>query len=171
MESQDLSAFFYTRKQANDFSARLSDFAEEVYKTDFNLEKVLIDKLGLEKKEKFMILLRDLNVNTSSQSALKDFIAKLQEQISKIPVLSLTLSFEPKEETLKLINDWIMLSLKRQLLLDISINPDLIAGVVINYNGKFKDYSIRTGFDKIVSEVVAGGANNSAPTPQHTTTH
>lgn len=159
----DLSGFFHTKQQASDFSARLADISEEIYKTDFNLEKILIDKLSLEKKEKFIILMRDNNINHASQSGLKDFLDKLQEKISQLPLLSITLAFEPKEETLNLISEWFLLNLKKQFVFDINVNLDLIAGIIINFNGKFKDYSIKSRFDKIISDIVETEVKSNTP--------
>jgi hypothetical protein len=160
MEEIDLSVFFHTKAQANDFSIRLSSLSEKLYETDFNLEKLLIDNLGIEKKDKFISLLRNSNVNTGSVSDLKAFFDKLQENITKLPILSITLAFEPTEETLKLLDEWFMLNIKRHYVFDISVSPEIIAGTTINFNGKYLDCSIKTKFDKIIQDALVTEAKN-----------
>ena len=163
MEEIDLSVFFHTKAQANDFSIRLSSLSEKLYETDFNLEKILIDNLGIEKKDKFMSLLRNSNVNTGSVSDLKTFFDKLQEDITKLPIFSLALAFEPTEETLKLLDEWFMLNIKKHYIFDISVNPELIAGTAINFNGKYLDCSIKLKFDKIIQDALVTEAKNPPP--------
>ncbi len=161
MDNLDLSVFFHTKAQSNDFLVRLSNLSEEIYKTGFNLEQALSKNFGMSQKDKFMVILRDNNVNTASPNDIKSFLEKLQEKITNLPTLSLTLAFEPNEETLNLLNEWFMLNIKRQFIFDISVNPNLIAGVSINFNGKYMDFSVRERFMKILKESLASNEAKS----------
>ncbi len=144
----DLTYFFKTKSQANDFSSRLATVSENIYQTDFNLDQALMEAFGIQKKDKFLSLLRDNNVNVESASALKAFFTKIQKEISTLPVLTLTVAFEPKGQTLQAIAEWFVLNTHKQMLFEIVINYDLIAGAALNYNGKFIDCSIRPVFAK-----------------------
>ena len=155
MEDFDLSGFFTTNIEAADFLTRLSTISEEIYKTDFDLEKALIEQLGVSKKDRFAILLRDNKIPQGSNSALKDFFDKIREKISSMPVISLTLAFEPGEETLKILSDWFPLNINKQVLLDIKIDTNLIAGAYISFNGKYLDSSVRPIFDQTYKELSA----------------
>lgn len=170
MQDLDLSAFFHTRAQANDFLVRLSNCSEEIYKNDFNFEKSLTDNFGLEKKDKLVSFLRNNNINTTSATDIKNFLDKLQEQITKLPMLSLTLAFEPNEETLNLINEWFAINTKKQFIFDITINPNLLAGVAINFNGKYLDYSVNKKFDKVLKDALIEDAKNPPPLLHQTPT-
>jgi F0F1-type ATP synthase delta subunit len=152
MEDLDLSGFFKTQAQSVDFFTRLSTISEKIYKTGFNLEKVLTDQLGIQKKDKFMILLRDNKVSLSSNAALKDFISQVQEKISSLPTVSLTLAFEPKEDTLKSLSNWFPANINKQVLLDIKVDPEIIAGAYVSYKGKCSDFSIKPVFDQICKD-------------------
>src|SRR4029079_9977566 len=102
MQEIDLSYFFQTKSQATDFTRCLAGISEKIYQTNFNLEKVLLDQFGVKKNDKFMALLRENKIYIKLNSVLKSFLMKMQEQIAALPVLSLTLAFEPKEQTLKM---------------------------------------------------------------------
>jgi F0F1-type ATP synthase delta subunit len=152
MEDLDLSCFFKTEAQAVDFSTRLCAISDKIYNTNFNLEKTLTDQLGIQEKDKFMTILRNNKIPLSSNSALKDFIGKIQEKISSLPTVSLTLAFEPKEKTLKSLSDWFPLNINQQVLLDIKVDPEIIAGASISYKGKFLDFSVKPVFDQVCNE-------------------
>jgi len=160
MDNIDLSAFFNTKSEAGHFASRLSAISEKIYHTKFDLEKTLTEELGMQKKEKFLSLLKENNIPTGSPSLLKDFIAKIIDSTSKLPILTLTIPFEPKETTLQTLSQWFLLNLKKQVLFVINIDPSLIAGTVINYKGKFIDLSIRPQFNQIVTNYTTKSLQN-----------
>jgi ATP synthase delta (OSCP) subunit len=161
MENIDLSSFFTTKSEAGFFSSRLSAISEKIYQTNFDLEKTLTEELGMQKKEKFLSLLKENNIATGSNSGLKNFIAQLINNISKLPVLALTIPFEPNERSLQTFSQWFLLNINKQVLFVINVDPDLIAGAVIKYKGKFVNLSIRPQFDQIVQNLMSK--------PNHTT--
>jgi hypothetical protein len=150
MDTFDFSDFFKTKAQANDFSLRLAAVSEKIYETDFDIEKALMQQFGIRKKDKFTSFLRDNNINYESTSDLKKCISKIQEIISNLPVLSLTLPIEPDEQIIKALSDWFYLNVKKQVLFDIQVDPHLIAGATITYAGKYVDFSVKPIFDEVI---------------------
>lgn len=163
----DLSEFFVTVSQANDFKTRLENICEMMFETNFNLEKALTDQFGIDKKDKFIKLLRENNINDLNTSIIKDFIIKITEVISNIPILSLTIAIEPNEETLISLSQWFLYNLNKQILFDITINKNIIAGAMLNFNGKHKDYSIKPVFDEIINKQISDMYKKTASTPLH----
>lgn len=170
MDNIDLSPFCKTKAQANDFVIRLASITERIYETNFNLEAVVQQHLGIQKKDSFLRLLRENNISQDSPELLKAFLTKLQDIVSTLPVLSLTLAFEPTEETLKVFSEWFLLNVKRQVLFTITIDPTLIAGAVISFNGKHVNFSIKSQFDHIVHDVLTQPPS-SGPTHADNTPH
>jgi F0F1-type ATP synthase delta subunit len=162
MEELDLSSFFTTKAQATDFSSRLATISEKIYKTHFNLEKTCMDEFGIKKKDAFIKLLRDNKVNVESSAELQAFFKKIQEKTATLPVLSLTVAFEPREQTLKELSEWFLLNINKQALFDITVDRNLIAGAVINFQGKSLDFSVRPKFDQILSSIMAPKAEETA---------
>jgi hypothetical protein len=150
----DLTYFFSTKSQANNFISQIGLIAENAYHTDFNLEKMLLEQFGIQKKDKFMTFLREQKVNTESPGVLKDFLTKIITYINSLPVLSMTLAFEPNEQTLHAISGWFLMQINKQVILDLTIDRSLIAGAAINYNGKYFDMSIKEKFKKISKEIL-----------------
>ncbi|MDO8270036.1 MAG: F0F1 ATP synthase subunit delta [Candidatus Levybacteria bacterium] len=156
MEVIDLSDLFNTRSQAEDFSARLELVAKEIFETGFNPEKALLSQFGITKKETFMNLLRNNNVNAESRLAIKEFIDKIQAKIASLPVMSMVLAFEPTDETLQAFSRWFILNTKKQVLFDIKIDKTIIGGAAILSNGKYLDYSIKPTFEKVMTNTLLG---------------
>ncbi|HEX7042319.1 MAG TPA: F0F1 ATP synthase subunit delta [Patescibacteria group bacterium] len=151
----DLSRFFTTKAEAKDFSSRLSTLSQMLYKTDFQLESALMSVLGIQKKEAFLQLMRENSVNASKPEILETFINKLQSTITTLPSVSISLAFEPQIQTIKTVSNWLYLNLKKQILLDFSVDPTLIAGIQITYNGKFKDYSLKNPATNLIQKLLS----------------
>lgn len=147
MDILDLSGFFTTKPQAIDFSARLATIADNLYESNFNLEEELQKNLGVSKKDKFMTLLRNNEISIGSNSVLADFFTKIRNTISSLETVTLTIALQPDQESLKEIADWFPLNLDRQVLIDIQIDPEIVAGAIIGYKGKRFNASIKKLFE------------------------
>ncbi len=163
MDQLNLSDFFTTRPQAVDFSTRLSAVSDQVYSAGFNLESALLAQFGLSKKDKFMTLLRDQAVNHESNSSLQEFLTRVREKIAALSVVTLTLAFEPDEKILYELSEWFVLNINRQVLLDINVDPDLIAGAAVTFAGKFQDFSVKPKFNEILTGVLASLTSSPVP--------
>lgn len=157
----DLSSFFQTKAQSADFSARLAKVSEQIYYTNFNIEKALMQEFGIVKKDALIALLRDNNIGVDSTKAIKEFFVKIQETIKDLQVVPITLAFEPKEQTLKILAEWFILNVKKQVLFDITVDRKLIAGAAVTYNGKYKDFSIKAKVQEIITKII------TQPAPVH----
>jgi len=154
MDKLDFSEFFHTKAQAADFAARLATISESIYQTSFNFEKALTETFGMDKKDKFLALIRTNNIAISSVDALKAFLTKTQADIATLPTLPITLAFEPQDQTLKVLSDWFALNVKRQVLFDIKVDHSLVAGAAMTFNGKFLDFSVKPKFDEILKNIM-----------------
>lgn len=155
MEQLDLTFFFKTKSGAADFAVRLAAIAGEIYNTGFNLDQALIRHLGIQKKDKMISLLRDNNINPGSNSELVQFFGKVQEKITTMPVVTITMAIDPPEETIQAISEWFVLNTSRQAVFDIQVDSRLIAGITLGYRGIFKDYSIRQTVERVINTRVS----------------
>jgi len=166
MEQLDLSDLFTTRAEANIFLARIAAISEMFFKTDFNLEKALVEQFGVNKGDRFLAILRENNINVSSTPAVKNFFQTLSQKISSMPVIALTVAFEPQEQTLKAISEWFVINMQQQMLFDINVDRKLVAGASVTYNGKFFDFSIRQTFERIIQNYLTRHAEAHAVVQQ-----
>lgn len=148
-EIMDLSGFFVTKSQASDFSRGLSSIIDKMYETNFNLENAFAQQFGIDKRDRFIELLHE---NSHKNISLKDYLTSFIEQIKIMPILDITIAYEPNSETLKAISQWFIISYNKQVLINIKVDRNLIAGAAINYQGKYRDYSYKNLFDEIAKK-------------------
>ena len=91
----------------------------------------------------------------TATSQLEDFFIALRSFLSKLPRMTLTIAFEPTESFIQSLADWFGKNLAGKTVLEILVKREIIAGVVIEYNGKYKDYScagqVEEGLKQILS--------------------
>ncbi len=151
MESLDLSAFFITKAQATDVMLRIASVSDKVFTTNFTLEKTLAELFGIQKKDLLLKLFREHNISETSPSDIQAFLKKIQDTIKTLPVITLSIAFEPTEEILKSFSEWFLFTLKKQVVFALEIDITILAGARITCNGKFKDYSVTPLFTKLMN--------------------
>src|SRR5438105_883322 len=103
MQPLDLSPFFKTKAQADDFLWRLDLVSQSIFSSNFSLENALLQRFGQIEKDKFLRFLQAQNVPLENPTQLKQFLEKLKEVVASLPTLTLTLAFQPSENTFKTV--------------------------------------------------------------------
>lgn len=83
-----------------------------------------------------------------NQIEKEGFLKGVKEALNKLKILKLTLAFEPVEETLDKIHSWVLREIGEGVVIEIAFNPNILAGAIIIYEGKYKDYSFRKKFEE-----------------------
>jgi F0F1-type ATP synthase delta subunit len=71
----------------------------------------------------------------------------------KIPKVKLEIAFEPREEFILKIEEWFREKVKKRMILDIIVNPKVIGGARIEFQGKWKDFSLEKEIEKLYGGV------------------
>lgn len=80
--------------------------------------------------------------------------AAFETSITKLTTLTLFLTFEPDETTVNQIGSYCRQNFNfPDLLLDIKLDPNLIAGTALVWKGVYRDYSLRAKIDSKKGEV------------------
>lgn len=66
----------------------------------------------------------------------------LKKTLKSLDLINVTLAIEPTQSIIEIISNFFKKSLNREILLDLSYDPNLIGGAVFIYNGKYLDLSI-----------------------------
>jgi len=168
-ETFDLTGFFQTRQQAIEFARGLDTISQAVYQSNFHLDTALTEQFGMQKKDLFLRLLRENNISQMTTSDIKAFLTRLIDAIPRLPVLTLTIAFEPQETTLKAISEWFVLNLHKQVIFELTVDHDLIAGAKLHYNGQYADFSLKPKVTELITTIMNQSYISSNQSGTHTT--
>lgn len=100
-------------------------------------------------------LLKDLavenQVNLDNKAEVDLFLNRLRDDVQVIPHLILTLSVQPTLELIQVINEWIIVNLRKAIILDFEHDANIIGGAIVSYHGKIVDHSLKTQLETMFS--------------------
>jgi len=70
------------------------------------------------------------------------FFEKIKKDLLEVPQIRLEIAFQPSKEFLLRIRKWFKEEINREIILDIVVNPKITGGAIIEYQGKYLDFSL-----------------------------
>lgn len=135
--------FIVTTDDVHEFIDELSQLEKSVFNVNENAEKKAEEIFSHSKLLIIRPLMQQEGVDFSNKAQIKGFVANLTNALRNLTTLKLVIACEPNEATLKDISAWIRQHTSGKVVLDIEVNEEIIGGAVIEYNGVYKDYSLR----------------------------
>lgn len=141
---------------------RLTQTTEDVVKLDEEIDSLLqsiyhVDKHMFEDTLEKMVRIRvameirDLvqQGTSSKKEEIRSLLSDAYRIICALPILQLTLAFEPSEAVIGNISRWARKNLISGILLDLSLDKSILGGAIIMFHGKFYDFSLRKKLKEI----------------------
>lgn len=138
-----LFPYLKTRKDATELTVLFEDVSDNLFKDNLTSEKVFNSKLPYDLASILGKMSQEKNISLQDKNALQDFLNKIQHEISKIPVVHIILAIDPTKDMIDEITNWFYVKYERLILLDITIDKDLIGGASLSFNGRANEYSLR----------------------------
>lgn len=88
--------------------------------------------------------------------AVKEFFQNLKDMIDALPLLKLSLSFNPSEEMIGRLHEWVEENLGIGILLDISYDTLILGGARIIFQGRYKELTL----SQMITDVLAKEKTN-----------
>jgi F0F1-type ATP synthase delta subunit len=117
----------------------IDEIITNLYSTKFNTDKYLKDNLN---PTIYVALIEFLTQNKRlSKNTYANQLIQLKKLIQKIPVVKITIAVEPSMSLIERLTGWFDENY-RHVLVDYKVDKNLLAGAIIEFNGKYKNYSI-----------------------------
>lgn len=104
---------------------------------------------------KYFTLIEEKYLEPEGEDAQKDFLQQLIEELKKLQVIGVTVAFEPSDHFIAKLNNEISAAAGQKVVLDISVDPKIVGGLVIEYQGKYRDYSLKSKVDEFVKQRIS----------------
>jgi len=80
------------------------------------------------------------------------FLEKIKKYLLSLPEVKLEIAFSPSNDFLKNISLWFKEELGQKVILDLTVNPKIVGGAIIEYQGNWRDYSLAREIDKLIND-------------------
>lgn len=91
--------------------------------------------------EKFERLISEVSSDPNHRT-LEEVCQELEHAIRALKVIFLTIAFDPPQESIDLITSWVKTNIGN-IVLDIEYNKHLLGGVIISYQGNYRDLTTK----------------------------
>ncbi len=99
-------------------------------------------------QEKISQDLVDLLIKVEEKEKIKDlnqlafFLRLLKKHLLSLPQIKMEIAFRPNEKTVFKISRWLEEELGKKIILDLNVNYSIVAGAIIEYEGRRVDFSL-----------------------------
>lgn len=143
-----LFAIIITVLDANNLSLLIEKLIAALYSTEgTRFASIIRDDMPLSTVKAIQQVAQNANITWNSPTTVKAFLSTIQQILTEAPVLHVTLSSEPTQDLLETMSTWARQELDSHSLLAISLDPGILGGICLSYNGHFLDLSVRSELD------------------------
>jgi len=80
------------------------------------------------------------------------FFENFKKYLQSIPQIKITIAFQPKKESINKISLWLEKEIKQKVILDLEVNPEIVGGAIIEYQGRQINLSLVREIDELFSQ-------------------
>jgi len=101
-------------------------------------------------KEELIFFLEEITRKKSGPE--KEEASNLEKELRALPEMKLDIAFFPTDNFLNRISQWLQKEFGQRIILDITVNPKVVAGAIIEYQGNWRDFSLAKKIDQLFSD-------------------
>jgi F0F1-type ATP synthase delta subunit len=137
-----------TKTDLFDLEEKIEILTSLLGKIDTNYEAQIKAVLDNDSYDALTKDFQDLNLKLNSSTDLEKYLNLIKEKVQSFKFLKLTLAINASEELVETISYWITKNIGQMVLIDLNFDKSIIAGGLIEYEGKYKDFSIKSKLEK-----------------------
>lgn len=138
----------FTTHDAQEFIEKTDRFLADIYTIERkNILAVLDETLPENISKEIKDYLSITKIALTNQEEVRVALAALQQAIRKARILSLTLAYSPTKKMLTSVCERIKGEFGQDVVVEFNINPELVAGAIIVFEGKYLDMSVKKKLD------------------------
>lgn len=146
----DILSQVHTTSEADHFLSQITALSESLFNNKTLFKEKLEELFPSELSISIMNGIRESGFNLDNSIELQHYFENITNFVKQAPVINITIAFRPKQKTTQKIYDWISLRLKRPVLLNIKVEKQIIGGAIIEFNGKYLEYTIHRTLNEII---------------------
>ena len=125
-----------TREDLEYLAADLEDLRSSLYKLKTGIKPPEIIRLGFEQAQN-----------------KEEYLNNLAHEIHSARVMEITVANYIQDSSLKKVSTWIKENVGENVVLNIKIEPEIMAGAKISFNGKFYDFSLKEKLAEVIKSI------------------
>lgn len=149
---EGLFDLIYTSEQCNACINALQHAIDASYDTKKDIMSVLDTYLPYNITNAILELAEEHNIQLRNGANATPFLTEIMSMLKAAPKVDITLAFHPTYEQLKGILKWWRTEIEPHIIINLQIDPSLVAGAVIGYKGEITNLSLQDGLNTFLKK-------------------
>ncbi len=152
-----------SKRQHGDLLNALYQLSNDLYSIDSDVESKLNKFLSEQEKIMLTEFAKEMSLKLDNVESVKAIVDEYDKALRNMNVVMIRIAYEPKTEEINNIVKRFNTYLDHGVVIDTKVDEEIIAGAIIEFNGKSYDYSVRDLVNKILG-------TNKSMLKKHSTT-
>jgi len=146
---EDIYANIRTVEERGAILVGIESILEALYRKDKDIASLIETSMprAVVKPLRQNLLEKDVSLE-----AIKRYLEGLQGALKELQILSLEIAFDPMEETLAILIGWVRKHMGNAVIMELSQDRTLLAGVRVSYEGRYKEINLAKLVEIVVHE-------------------
>ncbi len=132
----------YSSRDLNELIEKLEKLKDKSFTTGDGFEKKVISVFSEEQGQALLNIMEQEKISLKSPLSISKFIDNLLKGLKVIPVVQIRLAILPTKDILEKISEWLIENLGGKTVIDVTVDPKILGGVVLESGGLYRDYSL-----------------------------
>lgn len=114
-----------------------------LYNVNIDFVQEVSNMLPHDVKEKLLNVLHVSKIDPKDSQSMQIFLADFRSKIKALPVMGLTVAYDPSEKDLRDYSSFLFTNLGIQVVFHLIKDTSIVGGCKIEFNGRVMDYSLQ----------------------------
>lgn len=144
---EDLTQSLTTITQRDYLVDSLEMLVQRLFGSHQTIHEITTSTLSLPWSDVIIRMYHEQGLIEQDKEGAKQIVENVLHSIKTMETMELRVAYNLSDADVKDIKNWLYYQLRRQILLNIIVDPTLVGGIAIYRNGTFRDYTIATYID------------------------
>lgn len=143
-----------TTNEAAEVVEEINNLLNQYYKNDQTTSIMSwAKKLKPELFQSLEMVLENNNIAEGNTSVLKLFLEQLEKAVQSCKVLSVTIAAPANQQLVNKLSQYGKSQFGNTTIIEITVDPTIIGGAIVTYQGNYLDYSIKRKLDEYFKQL------------------
>lgn len=142
-----------TKDRLNAFSFSLDELNKGVFLQGTSFQDLVNNAFDSSMAAPFTNLANECGLNVRGKGDVTEFISLIKRELSEVMPLKITLAFDPDMAFLSRLHLWVSANISSKSVLDITVDPKIIGGIILVHGGKYLDLSLEKELNRVFKEI------------------
>lgn len=127
---------------------KLESLEDSMFTSETEVESLLNKHLSPNEKDSLSLYCQEKKLSLKSKKELEVVIDNLKKDLQGLTEVLITFAYQPSVQSLSLFKNLLSEKTGNNVVLDINTDSSILGGAIIEYKGKFGDYSLNNSFSR-----------------------